>query len=55
MTNNKHTCINCEYYKPFRGVMECWNRDSDNMYQPTLPDDTCGEFDMKEDDINDIE
>lgn len=53
--NNKRTCINCEHYKLFQGVMECWNRDSDNMYTPTLPDDTCGEFDGKEDDNNDTE
>lgn len=41
-------CIDCEYYRPFHGVYECWNRDSDNMYKPTLPDDGCGEFEEKE-------
>lgn len=41
-------CIDCEYYKPFQGVYECWNRDSDFMYKPTLPDDSCPEFDKKD-------
>lgn len=46
--DNRHVCINCEYYRPFKGVYECWNRDSDSMYKPTLPDDDCPEFERKE-------
>lgn len=41
-------CIDCEYYRQYQGVYECWNRDSDFMYKPTLPDDSCPEFDEKE-------
>ena len=48
MTDNREICANCEYYKSFKGVYECWNRDSDKMYRPTLPDDDCGEFERKE-------
>lgn len=43
-------CIDCEYYRPFNGVYECWNRDSDMMYKQTLPDNGCGEFEEKEQD-----
>ena len=41
-------CIDCEYYRPYQGVYECWNRDSDFMYKQTLPDNSCPEFDEKE-------
>ncbi len=48
MIDNRRICAYCEYYKPFKGVYECWNRDSDRMYKPTLPDDDCDEFERKE-------
>ena len=46
--DNRRICANCEEWRRFKGVMECQNRDSDNMYRHTLPDDGCPEFERKE-------
>lgn len=46
--DNRRICANCEHWAPFKGVYECWNRDSDCMYRPTLPDDDCPEFERKD-------
>lgn len=49
MTDLRYVCINCHHYRPFRGIMECWSHDSDNMYKPCFPDDSCDAFERKED------
>lgn len=50
MKDCREICSHCEHYRPFKGVYECWNRDSDNMYKQTLPDDGCPEFERSEED-----
>lgn len=55
MSDNRQICANCIYYKAFHGVMECWNRESDSMYRPTLPDDDCDCFERKEGDSDELE
>lgn len=47
--DNRRICINFEWYRPFKGVYECWNRDSDHMYHPMKPDDGCLDFEKKDD------
>ena len=47
MNDNRRICANCEHWERFGGVMECWNREADKMYKPTLPDDGCPWFDRK--------
>jgi hypothetical protein len=48
MSDQRRICANCENWERFGGVMECQNRDSDNMYRHTLPDDGCPFFERKE-------
>ena len=52
MTSEK-CCATCEHYAEYKGSMQCWNRDSDYMYQNTAPDFRCIEYDRKETDKND--
>lgn len=46
--DNREVCINCEHYRPFKGVYECQNTESDYMYKTRLPDDGCLDFERKE-------
>ena len=47
MLDQRHICNNCEHYHVFKGVMECFCKDSDYMYTPQLPDNTCSCFEFK--------
>lgn len=47
MNGERGICRDCEYYAEYKGEMECWNRDSDKMYERTLPEDSCGEFEER--------
>ena len=51
---NSKCCETCEHYAEYKGSMQCWNRDSDYMYQNTAPDFRCIEYDRKENDKNDM-
>lgn len=43
---NKKTCCNCKWYEPFQGV--CFNGDSEHRADFTEKDDTCGEWEGKQ-------
>lgn len=44
-------CETCEYYAEYKGEMQCWNRDSDFMYQATDPDFHCIQYDERDNEV----